>query len=589
MEKHISWLRPEEEELEQRVLAEYSVDEVRKHLEYFSTLTRRAGSEDELKAAKYINGKLEEFAVDSEIHEFDAYVSLPGKAELEVTSPGRASFPSLPRTFIVPTPPDGLEGEVIALDKGSEEEYRSVDPRGKIVLVRPRGIEGRLETARIAGERGALALIHISSGKARTISAGQIRYTWGNPTPDTIDKLPKLPVISVCGEDGKYLADLSKKGRLTVRVKADAWRGYKKARLPVGSLKGTRDPEKYVLFGGHYCSWFLGATDNAVANSMMLEMARIFSKYRKHLGRGIRFAWWTGHEQGTYAGSTWYVDQFWEDLRDHAVAYLVLDGLGRTGSSGIEPSNTEEIRKFHETVIKEVLGFEARSKELERAGDQSFWGIGLPSFTGGTKFTAEQTAAMEGNWYGHAAEDTLDKVDMSLIAIPFKVYSVSMLRLCNNPVLPLEFVTMAEVIKNTLNGLQETGRLDLTSVITRSEEMREKAGALNGALSRTLLTVEKKGTGSLADQFGEVNAGLMALSRIMIPPLYCKAGKYGQDPMMNRSEPIPGLQGIKRLAAMESDQEEYKASLTSFLRERNKLSDALDSANGLLEDVLNRI
>jgi hypothetical protein len=58
MEKQISWVENKEKELEKKVLAEYSSDEVRKHLEYLTTLIRRAGTDDELKAAKYIKSKL---------------------------------------------------------------------------------------------------------------------------------------------------------------------------------------------------------------------------------------------------------------------------------------------------------------------------------------------------------------------------------------------------------------------------------------------------------------------------------------------------------------------------------------------------
>ncbi|MFC1815448.1 M28 family metallopeptidase [Thermodesulfobacteriota bacterium] len=90
----------------------------------------------------------------------------------------------------------------------------------------------------------------------------------------------------------------------------------------MGTLKGIREPEKYIVYATHYCSWHKGATDNAVAYSLMLEMARIFSKYREQLGRGIKFAWWTGHSHGTFAGSTWYLDNFWDDIRDKAIAYL---------------------------------------------------------------------------------------------------------------------------------------------------------------------------------------------------------------------------------------------------------------------------
>ena len=57
MEKHITWLEDKEKKLEKKVLAEYSLDEIQKHLTYLITLTRIAGTEDELKAAKYIKDK----------------------------------------------------------------------------------------------------------------------------------------------------------------------------------------------------------------------------------------------------------------------------------------------------------------------------------------------------------------------------------------------------------------------------------------------------------------------------------------------------------------------------------------------------
>ncbi len=110
MEKHISWLDAKEKELEKKVLAAYSRDQVKKHLEFLTTLTRRPGTEDELKAAQYIKGKLDEYGIDGEIYEFDAYVGHVGEAKLDILSPVQNSFPCEPRVFTAPTPPDGIEG-----------------------------------------------------------------------------------------------------------------------------------------------------------------------------------------------------------------------------------------------------------------------------------------------------------------------------------------------------------------------------------------------------------------------------------------------------------------------------------------------
>jgi hypothetical protein len=326
-----------------------------------------------------------------------------------------------------------------------------------------------------------------------------------------------------------------------------------------------------------------------VANSLTLEMARIFSKHRKSLNRGIRFAWWAGHEQGTYAGSTWYLDHFWDDIRDHAVAYLVMDGLGRVGSSRLEVSNTEEIRKFSEETTKEALGLEVESKRVVKVGDQSFWGMGIPSISIGSGFTGDRTSAI---WYSHTADDTLDKVDTELIKMPFRAYTVSLLRLCNSRVLPFEFVTMAELFKKGLEDLQKGAKpvLDLTSLIDLVEVLRRKAEALNRSIKRTLSSFEKKRrSGDFKDKFKEINACLMGLSRILIPILSSKAGKYGQDPMGMKFAPIPGLQPLYKLNEMDGQSEEYKALKTSLVRERNKVSDALHSANRILDETLKKM
>jgi hypothetical protein len=594
MDKHISWLDAEERELEKKVEADYSVDEVRKHLEYLTTLTRMAGTGDELKAAHYIKGKLDEYGVDSEIYEFDAYISHPGKAELEVLSPVQKFLSCLPWIFITPTPPEGIEAELISVGKGWDKDYQGVDVRGKIVLVEPGAREVRVEAAQKAEERGAAAQIHITRGKRRAINFGQTRNTWGSPTQETIGKVPKTPAVAICSEDGSYLEELTRKGAVVVRLEADAWRGYKKIRLPVGTLEGMREPEKYVLLAGHYCSWFIGATDNAAANSLMLEMARIFSKHRKHLGRGIKFAWWSGHEQGAYAGSTWYLDTFWDDIRDNAIAYVVMDGIGRIGSSGFDPRDTEEIRKFYEGIIKDVLGLEAKSKRVLKSGDQSYLGVGLPSFKGKPGFAAEQTGGIDVDpvWYGHTAEDTLDKVDMDLIRIPFRVNAVSILRLCNNPVLPFDFVTVAEAFADGLNDLQKASKsgLDMTSLMRHAEALRKNVEALNKTMDENLSAYEKnRRDAGLEGKFKEINACLMELGRILMPVLSTKTGKYGQDPMGTKFRPIPVLQPLKNLNDMDSDSEVYKALHTSLVRERNKVSDTLNLANRILANTLGRI
>ncbi len=591
MEKHIAWAAPEEKELEKKVLAEYSREEVRRHLEFFSSLTRRPGTDDELQAARYIKSKLDEYGVANAVYEFDAYVGQVGDATLEVLSPVKLSFPCEPRSFTAPTPPEGITGELLWLGKGREEDYQGVDVRGKIALIQPGGLaRDRMPASQRAEAKGAVAQIHAGTGKTRDIHMGQIRFTWGNPTPETVALVPQTTLLSVCNEDGQQLIELAKKGPVTVKLWTGARREYVRVRQPIGTLKGGKEPEKYVLFGGHYCSWYKGATDNAASNAMMLEMARLLAKHRDSLRRGVKFAWWAGHEQATYAGSTWLVDNFWEDLRDNAVAYYTIDGLGRGDAPGfvprsVETRNSEVVRKFNELVIEDAFGLPVTSKQLNRSGDQSFWGVGVPSVFGKPSFKVDPAAGGGGEeiWYSHTPQDTLDKVDTEhLFRVSFKLSALSILRLCNNPTLPFEFVTAAEAITKRLRDLQAASKaaLDLTSLMTQAEAFKKRAEALNGVIEKHLTASESK----LAAQGQAINACLMELSRLLIPVLSAESGKYGQDAIGSDFKTLPRLQPLEKLSALEG--EEYQAWRTSLLRERNRLSDVLHEANRILARTL---
>ncbi len=312
----------------------------------------------------------------------------------------------------------------------------------------------------------------------------------------------------------------------------------------------------------------------------------IFAKHREFLGRSIRFAWWSGHEQGAFAGSTWYLDNFWDDIRDNAVAYITMDGLGRIGSSGYECRNTEEVRNFHEKVVKEALGIQVRSNRIPKTGDQSFHGMGLPAFTGKQDLKVEPEGDMftEAIWYSHSALDTTDNLDIGLLKNPFKVNSLSLLRLCNSRILPFEFVTLTEAIHNALTHLQKgKPMIDLTPLINNSSKLVKNAVQLKAVVEKEQTDVGNE------QRDNRINTGLMMLSRILIPIFSSKRGKYSQDPRETHFKPLPVLQSIQELSALDPNSQETKALFTFLVRQRNKVSDAIQAANQIITDTLNSL
>lgn len=122
-----------------------------------------------------------------------------------------------------------------------------------------------------------------------------------------------LPGIEMTAEDYRRLARLAKVTAAPVleidsRVRfhdADT-----KAYNIIADLPGRDAKAGYVMAGAHLDSWVAadGATDNAAGSAVVMEAARILAGLGVRPKRTIRFALWSGEEQGLL-GSLAYVDR----------------------------------------------------------------------------------------------------------------------------------------------------------------------------------------------------------------------------------------------------------------------------------------
>jgi carboxypeptidase Q len=127
------------------------------------------------------------------------------------------------------------------------------------------------------------------------------------------DDRRKVPGIQMAAEDYRRLARLAL-GPDPVTLEMDTrvtfHEGDTKANNVIADLPG-RDPKAgYVMAGAHLDSWVGadGATDNAAGSAVVMEAARILAGLGIKPKRTIRFALWSGEEQGLY-GSIAYLDQ----------------------------------------------------------------------------------------------------------------------------------------------------------------------------------------------------------------------------------------------------------------------------------------
>src|SRR5207248_2142651 len=255
----------------------------------------------------------------------------------------------------------------------------------------------------------------------------------------------------------------------------------------VGSLPG-RGEDRFLLFSGHVDAWHHGAMDNAAANATMLEIARLLATRRDALARGIRFAFWSGHSHGRYAGSAWYADDAWRELHARCVLHLNVDSTGARGATDYSVLHaTEDAQTLAEAAVADVTGQRGRARRFSRAGDQSFWGAGVPSafmsLSGLPKQDTELSRAMErlvGSagfpWWWHTKDDTVDKIDADVLALDTKVYLATALRWLNAPVLPLDHRRAARSVLTELEALQAAAGAGAGHARSRRRRLQVRAG-----------------------------------------------------------------------------------------------------------------
>ena len=107
---------------------------------------------------------------------------------------------------------------------------------------------------------------------------------------------------------------------------------------------------------GYQVAFDVSAVPEPTGVAMMLELARVFQRNSSDLKRELRIAFWTGHETGIMSGSTWYVDNFWTELRERCLCYVNCDSPGLAEATIFGSSDTEELSDFTVKTAKDAVG-----------------------------------------------------------------------------------------------------------------------------------------------------------------------------------------------------------------------------------------
>ena len=275
---------------------------------------------------------------------------------------------------------------VVYAHSGNPEDYEylhahGIDVRGKIVLVRysnPYSYRGF--KALTAQRLGAAAILIYSDPQEDGYTRGKVfpDGSWGPPShiqrgaitydflepgdpltpgwasvpgaqriaPQDAVSLPKIMGLPLSWRDAKPLlqkmdgpvAPDSWQGglplkyrlggkRVQVRLKVDMDTSVQPYYVTEARIRGSEAPDQWVILGNHRDAWVYGAVDPSSGTASMMELTRNLGEMLRQGTRPKRtlvICSWDGEEYAL-TGSTEWGEEFADELKQKAVAYLNVD------------------------------------------------------------------------------------------------------------------------------------------------------------------------------------------------------------------------------------------------------------------------
>jgi hypothetical protein len=548
---------------------------------------RLSGSPGENAAMDYLARTLESEGIQVEVDTFLAYVSDPVSADVEVPGTGFApeaitvsgsgtalnlQGPLVDLGTLADLPPFLTEtGERLVLDAdgpaGSEPLDLYPDLRGKIALVTGQPRPDPVTQLTLMGADGVIFVNPDERLNDLTTTS-----VWGAPSLLNYHRIPTLPVAEIKRSDGDHLRGMMAEGTVRVRISTETRTGWKPLRLVTAYIPGHDPDGPFVLAGGHLDAWYHGGTDNAGANVAMLELARAFHRHRDQLRRGLMVAWWPGHSNGRYAGSTWFVDQKFDELRRRGLAYVNFEGLGQMDAKRFGANATASLAELARSVVLEETGESVRPTPPGRNSDQSFNGVGLPLL----QLNHSRLEEDGGYWWWHTPDDTRDKVDAEVLKVDTDLYAAALARLLAAPSFPVRVTATVERLGTLLADRQAAAgnHLDLGDALARQSVLLETARQVDASVR--------------AAQSPETDLALVGILRPLHRVLYTLLGPYHPDPASSEGS-LPGLNPMEMLATSGPSTDRYQFARTTLLREEARILEALDDAQAEADLLLQRI
>ena len=568
---------------ERTVLDAINLDAPWSLVEAFSTMPRWQ-PDDVNRGVDELVRRLQALGVPVEVHAPEIFLSIPQSASVTA---GGVTYRAKPPSSALSVP-GGRSGRLVRL-QANPRALRSYnrDIRtlfgGAIASVAEvrRLVEGRIVVMQGFGnpaltslieEWGGIGLIAVNPGI--DIHWGTCTTIWGSPDLQDLPRKPGIPVVAVNNPDGQALMALAEAGG-EATITTDLTEGWFAQKIPVVTIPGAIEPDRFVLLHGHLDSWDVGVGDNATGDATLLELSRVLWQHRAGLRRSVRIAWWPGHSTGRYAGSTWYADAFAMELDQGCVAQIDCDSPGcRWATSYHDTRAFSESAGIATDAIRDVLpGAVIATHRPPQAGDYSFNNIGLPSLFM-LSSTMPDALRQEKAYYDvsgcganiawHTENDTMQIADREILLADMQIYLLAVWRIAVAEALPFDWgATCAEFLA-TIDQYEAAseGLADLS-------RCRDATRALQAALLEVAPA-----------RHNEVS---MALARILVPINYTREPRFRHDPAYT-VPPLPTLAIAAEMAGFADDHMRRVAGV-ELLRGVNRFLGAMEQARRVVVDA----
>jgi carboxypeptidase Q len=252
-----------------------------------------------------------------------------------------------------------------------------------------------------------------------------------------------VPTAVVSREHAERLARLAEKGEVRVRIAmTNRTAPTYESKNVIGEIRGREKPDEIVLVGAHLDSWDLGtgAEDNGVNVALVLDLARAFHDLKITPRRTLRFALFTGEEQGML-GSQGYVSRHKNELDKFAAVVIFDTGSGHL--NGFYLNGREELRAPINKAMGAVEGLKVTEHlidAIDGTDNFDFMISGVPNLVG-----IQDPIPYLPDY--HAESDTFDRVNQKEEKITEAVAATLLWGLAENPERPAKRQNRDEVDK----------------------------------------------------------------------------------------------------------------------------------------------